>query len=154
MVLNFPVVFNYWGINKHITHHIVLKSTSQILKTRFPKFWSKIIFSMKNPWRVFITRISTHYLNCANITWGSTNKTKLSELMIHPKHTLNIVNSKPQLYHTKELFAAVFSNIFKLNIFNISIFMHKAHYQKAPEIFGIGFEKNSHKYSAKFSKMN
>ena len=44
------------------------------------------------------------YLNYANIKGRSTNNTKLYKLMILPKHTLHIINNKPQLYHTKELF--------------------------------------------------
>ena len=45
-------------------------------------------------------------------------------------------------------------NIFKLNIFNNSIFMRKIHYQISPETFDLGLEKISRKYPAKFSKLN
>ena len=69
--------------------------------------------------------------------------------MIHQKHTLHIINKKPQLNHTKKVL-----NIFKVNILNTSIFMHKIHYPTAPKISDPSFGKTSHKYTTKFSKLN
>ena len=44
------------------------------------------------------------YLNYANLTWASTNRTNLKKLQSQQKHAIRIVSNKTRLEHTKELF--------------------------------------------------
>ena len=65
------------------------------------------------------------YLNYANLTWASTNRTNLKKLLSQQKHAIRIVDNKTRFEHTKELFNSLkILNIYKLNILNTSIFMH------------------------------
>ena len=57
------------------------------------------------------------YLNYANLTWASTNRTNLKKLLSQQKHKIQIVNNKTRFEHTKELFnSQKILNIYKLNI--------------------------------------
>ena len=44
------------------------------------------------------------YLNYANLSWGSTNRTNLKKLFSQQKHAIRIVCNKTRFEHTKELF--------------------------------------------------
>ena len=74
---------------------------------------------------------------------GSTNKTKLNQLLRHQKHTSRILFFKDKLTHAKPLLQSINApNIYQLNIFHILLFMDKV--------------KNEHHKSLKafFSKTN
>ena len=95
------------------------------------------------------------YLNYGNIVWGSSNKTNLAKLLIQQKHAIRIINNKGRFEHTSELFKAQkILNIFKLNIFNVSIFMHKINTKTAPYTFTQHFQRIVHKYPTKYSNSN
>ena len=95
------------------------------------------------------------YLNYANIVWGSTHRTNLKKLNSQQKHAIRIVYNKDNLYHTRELFEKSKTlNIFKLNIFNNVLFMHRVHYKYAPTVFRSKFRTPSHQYPTKFAESN
>ena len=76
------------------------------------------------------------YLNYANLTWASTNRTNLKKLQSQQKHAIRIVNNKTRFEHTKELFnSQKILNIYKLNILNATIFMHKIYHEAATATF-------------------
>ena len=61
------------------------------------------------------------YINYTNLAWVSTYKTNSKK-----KHALRIVYNKDRYYHTKELSRSCNTlNVYKLNLLNTSIFMHK-----------------------------
>ena len=67
------------------------------------------------------------------------------------KHAIRIVNIKTCFDHTKDLFNLPMKlNIYKLNILNIAIFMHKVYSEVAPAIFFELFQKFSHPYPIGF----
>ena len=81
------------------------------------------------------------YLNHANLSSASTNRTKLKKLLSQQKHAIRIVNNKTYFEHKKELFNSLkILNIYKLNILNTAIFMHKV-YETAPATFFELFQK-------------
>ena len=83
------------------------------------------------------------YLNYANLSWASTNKTNLKKLLSQQKHAIRIVNNKTRFEHTKELFnSQKILNIYKLNILNTSISMHKVYNEAAPATFFELFRKS------------
>ena len=94
------------------------------------------------------------YLNYANLTWASTNRTNLKKLLSQQKHAIRIVNNKTRFGNTKELFnSQKILNIYKLNILKAAIFMHKIHNETAPATFFELFQKVSHPYPTGFSKL-
>ena len=94
------------------------------------------------------------YLNYANLTWVSTNRTNLKKLQSQQKHAIRIVNNKTRFEHTKELFnSQKILKIYKLNILNAAIFMHKIYNETAPATFFELFQKVSHPYPTGFSKL-
>ena len=46
------------------------------------------------------------YLNYANLTWASTNRTNLKKLLSQQKHAIRIVNNKTRFEHTIEHFSS------------------------------------------------
>ena len=44
------------------------------------------------------------YLNYANLSWASTNRTNLKKLLSQQKHAIQIFNNKTRFEHTKEFF--------------------------------------------------
>ena len=66
------------------------------------------------------------YINYGNLAWASTHKTNFKKIHCQQKHALKIVYNKDRYYHTKELFGSCnILNVYKLNLLNTSIFMHK-----------------------------
>ena len=94
------------------------------------------------------------YLNYANLIWVSTNRTNLKKLQSQQKHAIRIVNNKTRFEHTKELFnSQKILKIYKLNILNAALFMHKIYNETAPATFFEPFQKVSHPYPTGFSKL-
>ena len=94
------------------------------------------------------------YLNYANLSQAIANKTNLKKSLSQQKHTIRIVNNKTRLEHTKEVFnSQKILNIYKLNIINIAIFMHKVYNETARATFLELFQKFSYPYPTGFSKL-
>ena len=76
------------------------------------------------------------YLNYANLSWTSTNRTNLKKSLSQQKHAIRIVNNKARFEHTKELFnSQKILNIYKLKMLNTAIFMYKVYNETAPATF-------------------
>ena len=92
------------------------------------------------------------YLNYANVAWGSTNRTNLKKLNSQQEHAIRMVMNKDKHHHTMEIFKELkILNIYKLNILNVAIFMHKIHTNASPFAFSNSFETISHCYPTRFS---
>ena len=66
------------------------------------------------------------YINYPNLASTSTHKNNLKEILCQQKHALRIEDNNVRSYHTKELFSSCnVLNVYKLNLINTSIFMHK-----------------------------
>ena len=62
---------------------------------------------------------------------------------------------KNRFYHSKELFESCeILNVYKLNLLNTAIFMHKIKNRTAPSSILEKFEQPSHSYSTRFSSGN
>ena len=95
------------------------------------------------------------YVNYANLTWGSTHRTSLKKIYSQQKHALRIIHIKDKFYHTKELFKYCnILNVYKLNLFNVSVFMHKVKIGTIPSAFDNKFEVPYHSYPTRFSNIN
>ena len=58
------------------------------------------------------------------MAWGSTNKTKLNQLLRHQKHASRIIFFKDKLTHAKPLLQYINAlNVYQLNIFHILLFI-------------------------------
>ena len=94
------------------------------------------------------------YLNHANLSWASTNRTNVKKLLSQQKHAIRIVNNKTPFEHTKELFnSQKILNIYKLNILNTAISMYKIYNETAPATFSLFFQKVTGPYPTGFSKL-
>ena len=95
------------------------------------------------------------YLNYANLSWGSTNRTNLKKLLSQQKHAVRIINNKTHFDHTNELFKSQkILNIYKLNILSVAVFMYQIRNKTAPLTFSGSFEKICHGYSTNFSQFS
>ena len=95
------------------------------------------------------------YIYYANLAWASTHKTNLKKIHSQQKHALRIVYNKDTYYHTKELFRSCsVLNVYKLNVLNTSIFMHKIKTGTGPAAFHTTFKMPSHSYPTRFSSVN
>ena len=87
------------------------------------------------------------YINYGSVSWGSTCRTNLKKINSQQKHALRIIFNKSKFEHTSELFkSSKILNVYKLNIFNTAVFMHKIQGKSAPSIFLPKFRKPSHSY--------
>ena len=95
------------------------------------------------------------YLNYANLSWGSTNRTNLKRLLSQQKHAVRIINNRKRFDHTNELFKSQkILNISKLNILSVAVFMYQIRNKTAPLTFPRSFEKICHEYPKIFSQLN
>ena len=89
------------------------------------------------------------YMNYGNIAWGSTNRTNLK------KHATRIIHCKDRLAHAREQFQkSIILNVFRHNILNKLVAIHKIKSQTAPKILQSKFRKPTHKYPTNFSTSN
>ena len=95
------------------------------------------------------------YINYVNLVWSSTHKTNLKKIHSQQKHALRIVYYKDRCYHTKELFRpSDVSDVYKLNLLNTSMFMHKIKIGTDIAAFHTTFTMPSHSYPARFLSLN
>ena len=95
------------------------------------------------------------YLNYANLAWGSRNRTTLKKLGSQQRHAIRIIYNKTRFESTRDLFKSNnILNIFKVNILNTALFMHKVNSEAAPPAFRERFQKVSPSYPTHFSKFN
>ena len=79
----------------------------------------------------------------------------LGRALAEQKHLLRIIFNKGKFENTRELFKSSKTlNIYKLNIFSISVFMPKIQGKCAPSIFLPKFRKPSQSYPTRFSHLN
>ena len=95
------------------------------------------------------------YINYANLVWGSTNRTSLQKISSQQKHALRLTHNKNRFYHSKELFESCeILNVYKLNLLNTAVFMHKIKNRTAPSSFLEKSEESAHSYLTRFSSGN
>ena len=86
---------------------------------------------------------------------AGTCRTNLKRINSQQKHVLRIIFNKSKFEHTSELFkSSKILNVYKLNIFNTAVFMHKIQGNSAPSIFLSKFRKPSLSYPTRFSYLN
>ena len=95
------------------------------------------------------------YINYANLASAITHKTNLKKIHSQQEHALRIVYNKDRHYHTKELFRSCnVLNVYKLNLLNTSIFMHKIKTGTGPAAFHTTFKMPSHSYPTRLPSVN
>ena len=95
------------------------------------------------------------YINYANLVWGSTHRTYLRKINSQQKHALRLIHNKNRFYHSKELFESCeILHVYKLNLLNTAVFIHKIKSRTAPSSFLEKFEQPVHSYSTRFSSEN
>ena len=126
----------------------VCKSTGILFRTR----WILGKFLRKQLYFCFINS----YLNYTNITWVSTNKTKLETLHLHQKHEPNIINFKLKLTSTKTLLRQINAmTIYEMIIFQTLYFMYLCKNGNTPSIFKYIYTlKTISKYTARSNHSN
>ena len=95
------------------------------------------------------------YTNYDNLAWANTRKTNLKKIHSKQKHDLRILYNKDRYNHTKELFSSWnVLNVYKLNLLNTSIFMHKIKNGTVPAAFHTTFKMPSHSYLTRLLSVN
>ena len=95
------------------------------------------------------------YINYTNLAWVSIHKANLKKIHSQQKYAFGIVHNKDRYYHTKELFRSCdVLNVYKLNLLNTSIFMHKIKTGRDPAAFHATFKMPSHSYPTRFSSVS
>ena len=95
------------------------------------------------------------YINYANLVRGSTNRTYLRKINRQQKHALRLIHTKNRFYHSKEFFESCeILNVYKLNLLNTAVFMHKTKNRTAPSSFIEKCKPLAHLYPVRFSSGN
>ena len=95
------------------------------------------------------------YINYANLVWGSTNRTYLRKINSQQKHALRLIHNKNRFYYSKEFFESCeILNVYKLNLLNTAVFMHKIKNRTTTSSFLEKFEQPAHSYPTLFSSRN
>ena len=110
---------------------------------------ARLVLNQKSIKQLYFSFIHS-YLNYGNMAWGSTNKTKLNQLLRHQKHASRLIFFKDKLTHAKPLLQSINAlNIYQLNIFRILLFMHKVKNERTPQIFKTFFFKTNNIYNTR-----
>ena len=136
-----------WKTHIKYTENKISKNIGILFKAR-PFLNKKSLLSLYNSY-------IHSYINCGSVSWGSTCRTNLKKINSQQKNALRIIFNKRKFEHTSELFkSSKILNVYKLNIFNTAVFMHKIQGTSAPSIFLPKFRKPSQSYPTPFSHLN
>ena len=117
-------------------------------------YGAKLFLDKNSRLTLYYSHIHT-YLNYANLSWESTNRTNLKKLLSQQKHAVRIANNRTRFVHTNEFFKSQkLLNIYKLNILSVAVFMYQIGNKTAALTFSESFEKICHGYLANFSQFN
>ena len=95
------------------------------------------------------------YINYDNLVRESTNRTYLRKINSQQKHTLVLIHKKNRFHHPKELFdSCEILNVYKLNLLNTAVFMHKIANRTAASLFPEKFEEPANSYPTGFPSGN
>ena len=95
------------------------------------------------------------YINYASLIWGSTYRTYLRKINSQQKPALRLIHNKNRFYHSKGLFESCETlSLYKLNLLNTVVFMHKIKKGTTPSSFLEKFEQPSHSYLTRFPSGN
>ena len=84
---------------------------------------TKLFLEKNSLFTLYYSYIHT-YLNYANLSWGSTNRTNLKKLLSQQKHAVRIINNSTRFDHTNEFCKSQkILHIYKLNI--VAVFMYQ-----------------------------
>ena len=134
-------------LDENLSWKIILR----ILKIKSPK---TLVYYIGTNYFYLKSRF-LKYLNYANLSWGSTNRTNLKKLLTQQKHAVRIINNRTHFDHTNELFKSQkILNISKLNILSVAVFMYQIRNKTAPLTCPRSFEKICHGYPKIFSQLN
>ena len=95
------------------------------------------------------------YINYANLVWGRTNRTYLRKINSQQKYSLRVIHNESGFCHSKELsgFCEIL-NVYKLNILNTAVLMHKIKSRTALSSFLEKIEQLAHSHPTRFSRGN
>ena len=117
-----------WKKHINLIENKISKNVGILYKTKY-------IINQKCLKYIYFSFIHS-YLNYANITWASTNKTKLTKLLKLQKHACRIIYNVDKMAHTKPLMILLNAlNVYQLNIFQNILLTYKSKYNLAPVIF-------------------
>ena len=92
------------------------------------------------------------YINYANITWASSCKTGLKNILLKQKQAMRIIFHKDRLTHTRPLMKKMKAlNVYQINLYKITSFMYQVKSGTIPKIFNNDFSTVDHSYSTRFS---
>ncbi|XP_065645688.1 uncharacterized protein LOC136076146 [Hydra vulgaris] len=95
------------------------------------------------------------YLSYCNIAWGSSNYGKLKKIYSKQKIACKIIFGIKRTAHGEPFLMELNAlNVYKLNIYQVMLFMFKSKHGLSPNIFHSYFTKISHKYPTNFSNDN
>ena len=115
---------------------------------------AKLFLDKNSPFTLHYSYINT-YLNYANLSWGSINRTNLTKLLSQQKYARRIINNRTRIAHTNELFKSPkVLNMYKLNILSVSVFTYQTTNKTATLVFSGSFEKVCHGHLTTFLQFN
>ena len=128
-----------WNDHIHLIENKISKNIGILYK---PKFLLNK-YCLRNIYFSFIHS----YLNYGNISWASTNHTKLAKLFRKQKQASRIIFNKDRTTHARSLMKELKTlNIYQLNIYQNLVFTFKIKNNLSPCIFQNKFVAVDHKY--------
>ena len=125
------------------------KYQNKYIENKVPKdigllYKAKLFLNKNALLTLYYSYIQT-YLNYASLSWGSTNRANLKELVSQQKYVVRIISNRTQFDHTNELFKLQkILNIWKLNILRVAVFMYQIRNKTAPLTYSGSFEEIWH----------
>ena len=148
---------NFFGviINENITwnNHIELveNKISENICTLYKALYYLDKKTLTNIYFSFIP----NYVNCCNIAWVSTIRTKLDKVLKKQKNAVRMIYNKDKFTHSKLLMKDMNAlNIYQINIFQGLKFMYIAKHYLNPTVLDNMCKKIHHRYPTRFPRSN
>lgn len=115
---------------------------------------AKVFLNKKCLKELYFSFVHT-YINYANITWGSTTRTKLKKINSKIKQASRIINNEGKYTSAKPLLKSLnILNAYQLNIYHCLNLMYKIKNDSGPEAYKTKFKPISHSYPTAYSREN
>ena len=137
-----------------IDENLTWKSHIEVVENKISKnigvlYRASHLLDFKNLLKIYFSFIHI-YISYANISWASTFKTKLQEILKKQKHAARIAFHANRLDHTRPLLKEVKAlNVYQINLIQS---LNKTKYGINPRIFLPKFRDVDHQYPTKFSQ--
>ena len=140
-----------------LDEHLTWKKRMQLIENKVSKnvgvlYKASKLINSKCLRSIYFSFIPS-YINYANISWASTNKTNLKKLCRKQNQASRIIFNQDRFTHARPLLKTLNAlNVYQINLLQVLLFKHEIKTNSSLRIFLHQFKTINHKYATRHSR--